>query len=773
MSLHSKLGPQGRALIQGNGGYGGSGGVFEGMDSAPQELDYLVHDLRNPLENMTVNKVLGYMYHYLPFVKVEHNLRIVFASFLNNPTCFKAGGAPFEENYTIIEAFKAITDKKLSISQPTLPIKTWYKILLQELTNFALVDVVANSWKVLPIISGIILSNSLRDELYSRINVIEYKWYFNEWDNKAHDLFVRSLGNSLSGYNSDDIVNLSLLSFAVTYKKSDQKISSYTPGISSGFVINRLIQMIFSNGPHTTQVYEKFFQMNPNMDPEEMSKLINIEIMNKPIIKHLNRLSFLLEAYFRILPKEESSFELIMDNLTKIKLFNDSLATATQMSLFNHNNSSTDQSALFQQFWYLMKNIFFSQCIIVQGIFTRFLISNKSTRFSAFIVNPFQNTGLLEREYRLIALKVVEIFYHMNHILLSIGQGGFDSYNFVYYLSLELIFGSKFLTIELEKLSMYLIGNPKVNLYFENINSDLINRSKVLFVMGLWENYLQNQKANNDFVKSNIFPICFDIANNPRVDNYDVIEACHSSLLLCFSNRRANKHLKESMNYVDLIINQFPRTLSANQLSIAIETLGKQILSDPISYQGDQAFSNSAEEFLEFINFKCFNTRSGIPIVSKDEKDTLTSAQPITEIQAESTMRVLNSKEGKVDIIDENKMKKPKNSIKLDFLPEDTPNKQNYQFQKRYTPETSREAMILAFINLIPYFPLSIFIRWLEKIFCLIDASNQSEQTYLVGIFWKVISENLDLNRCEFAYRWWYEYKNAVDGELGLVNSKM
>lgn len=768
MSLYGKLGPQGRAFLG-----AGDGSGFE--DNGPQELDYLIHDLRNALEHMTVSRVLGYLFHYLPYVKVEHNLRIIFASFLNNPTCFKYEGAPFEENYSIIEAFKAITDKKLEISQPTLSVKTWYKVILQELTNFSVFDPLHNSWKVLPIISGILLSNSLRDELYTKVNVLEYNWFFSDWDKKVHELYVKCLSNALSSYNSDNIINLSLLSFAITYKKSNHKISSYTPRISNTFIINRLIQLIFSNDTYSVQVYEKFLHMNPNMDPNELSAIINKEIMNKPVVKHLNRLSFLLEGYYRILPKDEHSYELIMDNLTKLKLFNDSLAQSTRLSLFNINDSSNVQSALFQQFWFFMKNLFFSQCIIVQGILTRFLVANKSTKFSALVLNPFQNNNLLEREYRLVSLKIIEIFYHLNHILLSIGQGGFDSYNFVYYLSLEIIFGSKVLTTELEKLSMFLIGSSNINLYFDVINHDLISRSKVLFVMGLWENYLQNQKANNHYVALNIFPVCFDIANNPHIQNYDIIEACHSVLLLCFSNKRANKNLKESMDYVELLMNHFPRTLSANQLSIAIETLGKQVLSDPIVYHNIQTpFSNSAEEFLEFIFIKCFNTRSGVPITDKSgPHNTFTPAQPIGEIHAESTMRTLNSKEQTVDIIDENKMKKPKDSINLDILPKDSHHEQDSAFTKRTTPETSREAMILSFVNLIPYLPLSMFIDWLEKIFSLIDSSNASERVYLVSVFWKVISENLDLNRCEFAYRWWYETKNAVDGQLGLHASKI
>ncbi|WEJ96667.1 hypothetical protein PSN45_004209 [Yamadazyma tenuis] len=739
MSLFSKLGPQGRALM----GPTGSGSSFESyagrkVEEGPQELDYLINDLRNSSQSMSVNKVLGYMYHYLPFVKVEHNLRLVFASFLNNPTCFTPGGASFESNYQIIEAFKAITDKKLSVSQPTIPVKTWYTVLFQELDHFVAYDIHRNSWKVLPILSGILLSNSLRDDLYSNPNMIEFGWFFGDWDSKAHDLFVKALGNTLAAYNSDDIINLSLLSLAVTYKR-DQDITSYTPSVSVSFLITRLIQLIFANTSYSLQVYEKFFAFDINA--ANLHDTLNSEVMNKPVVKHLNRLSFLLESYYRVLPINKTGFDLIMDGLSKIKLFNASLCTRTQDSVFNHPNSIKDQSVLHQQFWFFMKNIFFSECIIVQGIMTRFLSVNQSKGFSIFSI--FKETYNIESEYRFIALKVVESFYHLNHILVNIGQGGFDSFNFVYYLSLELIFGAQPSIVELEKLSMFLLGYPNVNLNADVINFNPINRGRVLFVMGLWENYLQKNSFNNDYIKRNIFPICFDVVNNRGIQAYEIIEAAHSVLLLCFSNKRVNKNLKELMEYIELIVNQFPRILSAQQLSIAVESLGKQILSNPMVYEGSM-YANSADEFLEFINFKCLNTKSGIPISIKASDSMFTSAQPIGEIHAESTMKSLETKKQNINIVAENKIKKPKDLVPLGMLPEATVAPTEYNFAKRLVPETSREAMVLSFVNLVPYLPLSVF-----------------------------LSENLDLNRCELAYRWWYETKKAVAKNIGQEVSRL
>lgn len=744
MSLHSKLGPQGRALLRQGADardpktlvVGPEMNVYNSNDAGPQELDFLIDSLRNA-KDLSVNKVLGYMYHYLPMIKVEHNLRMVFTSFLHNSTCF--ANPNFEENYQIVEVFKLLTDKKLSISQPTLPVKNWYEILAQEVANFVRFSPQANSWKVLPVLSGMLLSNGLRDDLYSKRNFIEFGWFFNNWDKRAHSMFVDGLSNSLAGFNSPDVINLSILCLALIFNKETQTVGEYTPRILSAFMIKCLMQLMFSNAPYTLQSYEFLFTGG--------------SVSNKPVIKHMNRLSFLLEAYLKELKVTDVNHELIFNSLNNMKLFNITLATKTQSSVFNDVDSSRRQDATHQEFWVLMKNVFFSECIIVQGVLTRFMeLTSKS--FSLFSI--FNDSLVIERQYRQICLKIIECFYHLNHVLLSIGQGGFDSFNFSYYLSLELIFSSPVLASQLESLSLSYLNYPHVNLYAPVVNRDMINRSKVLFVLGLWENYLQKTNPNPQFISSNIFPICFDLVNNPSVQSHEVIEACHSVLLLCFNNKR--KNLKDLMSYVNLIIGQFPRILSAQQLSIAVESLGKKILSEPVIYS-NSIHADSADEFLEYLNFKCTNTTSGIPITIKPSENMFASAQPIGEIHAESTMKALDPQK-ESNIVKQNKLKKPKDKMGMNILPENDTS--HYKFSLRVVPETSREAMVLSFINLIPYLPLSVFVKWLDKILLLVDSSNHNERIYLRGMLWKVISENLDLNRCEIAYRWWYETKKFV-----------
>lgn len=752
MSLMS-LGPQGRAILNQESTY---------LQQTPQDLDFLINDLRFPLKDATIQKFLGYLYHYLPFVKYEHNLKVVIASFLNNPLCFGTPVTSFENNYPIIEVFKLITDKKLKVSKPTLSIKAYYEIILKEVKNFVLFRPIENSWKVLPIISGVMLSNQLRDQLYTDVNVLEYKMFFRKWDNEMFDLFTTCLNHAIHQYQNDDIVNLALLSLAVVYKKDDD-INNYTPKISNMFIIKKIINLMFDpQSPASLAVFNKYFHLDPNLP--NIEEVVQREIIQKPVTKHLNKLSFLLDNYLKSLPINSECFELIEHSLIVINSFNQHLAASTSSSpIFNKVADKSDNHPLIELFWFSMKGLLFSQVLIFQGIMGRFLSAGAPTSSFWFFRNPNASSNL-EVEYKQISFKILHSLYYLNFILLSIGQGGFDGYNFIYYLCIEVVVknnhGHGF-----ENFTRYLIGNyNEVNLNAQVLNTNYITRCKVLFVLGLWENYLQQDYSKDQsFINNEIFQICLSIVKDPHVEDMDLIEASHSVLLIFFSKSDdTSTQWSKTLQYIELLTAQFPLILSANQLSVGIETLGKKALSKPVNVPHNSAFETSGEQLLEYFYFKCANTPSGIPITRSEETAAFTSAQPIAEVDATSTLSQIDNKtHSSTDIVDRNKRKKPKDHFKVDLVDTSTPSTE-YQFAERMTPITSRESMLIAFFNLIPYFPMHVFTKWLERIWSLVMACNQQEQQFLVRILWKVLSENLDLNRCELAYRWWYETMELV-----------
>ena len=822
-NLYQSLGPQGRALLSQNGP--GIPSTLLGTPNtnlSPQELDFLINELRNPKPDTTINKVLGYLYNYIPYIRHEHNLRLVIASFLNCPVCFGGSGTSisssfeFEKNYLIIEVFKLIIDKKLKISMPVISIKQFYTIILKELQNFQHYNPIMNSWKILPIITGILLSNELRDQLYTEVNFVEYKWFFANLDKEIYQLFNNALPYSLSQSLDNNINYLSLMSLALVFKNSERhhKDSSdtvvHTKNISNIFMIQKLTEMIFLDRKVSMLVYQKFFQLNPHN--ENIESVILNDIMNKPVVKHLNKLSFLLEHYFSALDFTQLEDQVVGQSLIIITNFNKHLNHETKnYTLFNNFNNTPDartgNNPLTQNFWFTMKNLLFSQIIIFQGILSRFLTANSRLltnktffwfspkKYSGNRIDTTNNNNNIEYQYKDISLQIMTNFYYINFILLSIGQGGFDNYNFVYYLTIELALTTG---VRFEKLTLCLMNNyQEINMYPDVLNSNYIDTSKILFVLGVWENYFQQmnrltQHRQQEIFNKEIYNIVINLVDAKKYANNDLLEASHSVLLFYFANN-SKVNLDDVMRYVELVLEQFPQRISATQLSIAIETIGKKILSNPISYnnynsRGNTIFINSAEKFFIFLLNKYSRIEPGVPIKPKSITSVLssgsgeanvsfTSAQPVNEIEAHATLNTLEQ-EGKLanDVIDENKAKAPSKKIIKKYLPDlvgkTKTNSDNHPFEffdTRLTPETAREATIVSLINLVPYFPLSVFIPWLNQVWDLIVRSDSKEQQFLFNMLWKVISESLDINRGDLAIRWWYEEKQFTAKQQKFV----
>ena len=699
---------------------------------------------------------------------------------------------------------------------PVISIKQFYTIILKELQNFQHYNPIMNSWKILPIITGILLSNELRDQLYTEVNFVEYKWFFANLDKEIYQLFNNALPYSLSQSLDNNINYLSLMSLALVFKNSERhhKDSSdtvvHTKNISNIFMIQKLTEMIFLDRKVSMLVYQKFFQLNPHN--ENIESVILNDIMNKPVVKHLNKLSFLLEHYFSALDFTQLEDQVVGQSLIIITNFNKHLNHETKnYTLFNNFNNTPDartgNNPLTQNFWFTMKNLLFSQIIIFQGILSRFLTANSrlltnktffwfsSKKYYGNRIDTTNNSNNIEYQYKDISLQIMTNLYYINFILLSIGQGGFDNYNFVYYLTIELALTTG---VRFEKLTLCLMNNyQEINMYPDVLNSNYIDTSKILFVLGVWENYFQQmnrltQHRQQEIFNKEIYNIVINLVDAKKYANNDLLEASHSVLLFYFANN-SKVNLDDVMRYVELVLEQFPQRISATQLSIAIETIGKKILSNPISYnnynsRGNTIFINSAEKFFIFLLNKYSRIEPGVPIKPKSITSVLssgsgeanvsfTSAQPVNEIEAHATLNTLEQ-EGKLanDVIDENKAKAPSKKIIKKYLPDlvgkTKTNSDNHPFEffdTRLTPETAREATIVSLINLVPYFPLSVFIPWLNQVWDLIVRSDSKEQQFLFNMLWKVISESLDINRGDLAIRWWYEEKQFTAKQQKFV----
>lgn len=734
--------------------------------SAPQDLDYLIETLRNPSSDVSVQKILGYLYNYMPYVKQEHNLRLLILSFLNNRVCFSAPIPSFQQNYLIIEVFKLICDKKLKVSQPVLPIKSFYTILLTEISSFIRFNPYQNSWKALPLLTGIYLSRDLRDELYLRTEPLRYRWFFLDCDSKIDSMFKNCLAYTLSGSIAPDISNLALLCLSLKFRPLTDNIIDYTRSIKPNGLIQQLMILVFPSGNiRGLSIYRKFSDIDPHSPTAE--EFIASNVFNDPVLKHLNKLATLISALVGILSPDKNLATLVTNMMLLMLDFNKNLNQFTSASPFLNESIESKKNAgpYFSQYWVFMKNILFSELIIFRGVLDRFIALGRGTFVGRLTC---LNNKQLNVEYNQVSLKIIHSLYYLYYILTAIGQGGFDIYNFVYYVSMEFCLRNN-RDFQFESLSKFLIGNyQEVNLHYESLNRNYVSRCKVKFVLGLWEYYIQEYGLKNphfiDFIQQTVF----EIVQNQRISDSSLVEAGHSVLLAYFSKmENSDDSVQQVLRYTGLLVSQFPKSLSATQLSIAVETLGKKALSNPIIYV-NRLQPNSAEMFLDFLYFKCANTPSGISI-EHFSGELLASGQPIAEIRAESTISQLDpGNEGHTNIVLEHKHNKPKDEIVKFPVPLSSFTNGTDQFSARAVPNTTREALMVAFFNTIPYFPLSLFEHWLNKMMVLILSCNVEERQFLMGKLWRVLSENLDLNRCEIAYSWWFRETQTT--KLGHSN---
>ncbi|KAF8005502.1 hypothetical protein HF325_000959 [Metschnikowia pulcherrima] len=710
----------------------------------PLELDYLVNTLRSPGPSVTVQNVLGYLYNYLPYVKHEHNLKIVIASFLNNPVCFGSKVPDYEENYLIIE--------------PTLPVRTFYNVIAKELQHFVAFNPKENSWKVLPIIAGITLCKETRDQLLP--NFIENWWFFRNFDSSMHSLFVQSFQIGMSYPVSSDVTDLALISLALKFRLTES-LHQYFGALDSRVIILRLISLIY--GPKGgAQIYKLFESLKSDAD---MDKLQLRDVFQLPSVKHLNRLSLLLEMLFQQLSHALNCLDVVLQSMNMMMRFDEDLSQfADSHEVFSKEPAqSRHTSDLELQFWTLMKSILFSQVIIFQGILTRFVRPKGAGLLVSMLLSGDQ-VARMENEYREVCLSILHCLCHLNFILLTVGQGGFEGYNFIYYVSLEIIFHNSMSTRFEESTSLMIDRSGKCPCADRSIKitSQTANCFTCLVCGRIIYSCLPSKTRR-------LFNMCihvrFEIASDRTLHDPRLTEAGHSVLLAYFSAMENTvDNLRKVLTYFELLAVQFPQHLSAHQLSVAVETLGKKIMTNSIQYENSY-YKSSIDEFLHFVYIKCLNTVPGQPI--KNSKNVVfNSAQPVPEIEASSTISQLEKSSGTLNVFEENKGEKPKD-LSLKDIFSGTEAEASEQFGIRVSPNTSREGFIVALLNVVPYLPLSIFVHWLSKIWSLIIASNKNEQKFLIDRMWKCLSENLDLNRCEVAYDWWFETIRAAEVDIG------
>ncbi|ODV60808.1 Pex8p ASCRUDRAFT_70674 [Ascoidea rubescens DSM 1968] len=766
----------------------------------PTEIDLLFNYLRNP-SSMTPKTILGYIVHYLPTLKNDKNVSLLISYLLISPAFFfsnnnnnnitKSTSIGLNDSYLVIEAIKTSFEKKIKISLPTLSIKNFYNSFLKIILQFHNLNI--NPLGQNLIISGILLAdNSL---INYRLKIPENIFFFNDFNQKILQIYsinlkrffnnelyillnfkslvLNNFNNSPLNYlnylnyiNSIDNNNINHLNRNKNKNKNinininDYKIfetmfkEKSLMVISLACVFNYLLQ---PNVQNTSQIIH--FKKNiPNLEILLLSinllfnskyGLSNINLLtnsnnsadNNLVLKHLNRLSFLIEnsiinigknldqQYSSLLFNAKNIISLIplnnkpliaKDNQiieNKLLLLDYTLTNLVDYSK-NLNNYSLNLSDSDNELnWNVIKNTIFSIIIINKSftdlsLSTNFFSNNfKNSEISSFIINYYSN--------------ILKILFFLNFILSKIGTGGFQSYKLIYLTSMNNLieFDLKTNDREENKATIHENLSDLFLSYIPNYNSnkrpqelDINNKiikSNLNFLLNYWEYLVQH--CSQHYFNNTILPIINFFIEKPIVEiikegHKDLLENSHSVKLLSLGAIKEGEI--NLINYLEIILGQFPIILSFNQLNLAIKSISIVIRGnyDAQDYRLNQTIE---EMFLSKIYLKINSIKSGIPLSNHNLND--------------------------------------------------------------FDPPSTKAAIACCLINIIPYTNSEILIDWLNVIYFNIIFSRRNaltgkEQDFLADKLWDIISDNLGVEKSNIAINWWY---NKEKIETSLIPSKL
>lgn len=535
-----RLGAQGRALQQRlqQQPYSSTHSFQSPSSQAQNNVNLLLSSLKTP-GTLSATNLLSYVVHYLPRVKNEENLRLLMDAILANHVIFPQQ-INLEETYIVIEAIKATFDLKIKISEPSLPLTKFFHAIVTSIFESNV-----EPWKKVLVITGILLSQPV----YQEQSIPETKNYFqttyNSLTNLNHELMLQIF--KTVSINSVEINALTVISFACSLQFFSPHQREHLPHEPILLFTTHLIFQSPYGLQNTTEV---------------------LAISNSPVVKHLSRLSFLIENSF----VHGVSFGALDSTLNIILGFSENL---------HFRAKDTTQSLN------VLKNIIFAVVIIFQGFVSYSL--KLSSRIS-------------RAQYPTIATKILKTFFHLNFIIEKIGTGGFQAYNFVYITSIDALL--QYSHKSAEQLGQYFSERVLLN------SNNHYEISKTLFTLTYFETLCHHTSV--DYYQNTIAPMV-DYIIHTTTHSRPLMEAAHSVIIATFIPKNSHIIASTSINYLHTVLSQFPQLLSPTQLRIAIETIARAVSPPSEAYHLNK---DNLRELLHTLYITCLNTRPGVPIPS-------------------------------------------------------------------------------------------------------------------------------------------------------------
>lgn len=604
----------------------------------------MIHELRQPKTSKSLSDQLGYLCSYTPSIKLEYNLRLVVQSFYAAPL---NNVCTVENTCLVVEAFQTIAHLKSRISNPTIPVDEFCRIIVAELGLCLESDPRNPIWKLIPPLVGML---SIRN--HSAPNNVISKLFLNHthgsWRNYSRSILKSYLSNYLCEPESPAFRHSATICLAEAYSANHVDIS-LVPSRMSPLIYHNVIEILFGENDYSLQDYAL--------------------AMENPGKKHLiglraSSLSLLAAECLRMMKTSGQSLPLVLSSLNHLKSFNRAINTwAKKSQCINTISPATKKN---DAIWHHLKSILFSQVIILEASLMTILSGRVSQVHSS--------------------IDILDCLYNLHFIVLALGHSEFEALAFLTTLAID--------TALQDRESFETYSNAYFNIdlaeYFQpNVScKNLVTHSQLIFALKLWELYMLLQPRSDNFPKDVILPRCMQLAEEDKCGDQDVLEAAHSVLLLYFSNAREAMWDKKGQNaYASLVMRQFPSRLSNKQLDIALVTVGSVACRS----------SSSTDEPAEFLENLLIHAAHA-PISAMLRHDAVQDG----------------------------------------------------------TPRTIREAIVSAVLKLLPYIRAASMASTLNKMWCLIQSSSDTERSFLIGALWRVISTDLDVIRADVAYEWWY-----------------
>ncbi|GMM38287.1 hypothetical protein DASC09_056260 [Saccharomycopsis crataegensis] len=693
---------------------------FSSDQSQDAQIEHLVYRLTNTSPSPGIGRqLLSNIAYYIPIIKNEPQLVSVISGLINSPVFFTQiniapimpGIINFQEAYMIVEIIQHVVERKILVSCPTISLTTFYNLIL---TTINVKDrSPQNMLKQTLILTGML---SARDTLQGYLDP-ESALFFNKFDKLALESLVENL-NFIMALNSDDrqiyeVKALSLLCFAnvfpvlesVPYGDGLKKRSLRGP--IAIFALNLVYNSSLGfNGGDALRIY--------NDDKNAVHSLL----LHQPVLRIFNKMSLVVDSALYE-SGVQNDFESLGISLQIMLTF------SKRIHDIAFENSRKFNVEFMASYWDLLKQIVFSTVIIFQSVVnlsleSRCLSQSSYSFFPRFITNWYQKDMELQRSHFAdFAETILKTLFYYHFIIDKIGTGGFSAYKDIYSTSIGIINTSTIAMPDAppssaESLSDFFISQ----IQFSDLIRDPSARSKVLFLLGYWESLVSI--CTSKYYDKVINPVVTEFLTKPyrTIDFQNVggtrsiLENCHSVKLASLKlEKLAESNCNYVVDYMGVVLHQFPIVLSYNQLVVATSEIGGLV-------HGDGTLGRHDPQLQEIILNKIY-------------------------------ARILHESPGRA-IID---------AVK--------PEAGNIGTTSKEMPPTTRSAVITAFISTVPYIETSVMLYWLQKLHVqIVKCQGGVEREYCEKKLWEVISNDLGLVKADVAITWWY---NCVIGRKSHI----